>query len=205
MLSSFFLPHADCFWQDEPVDDVTEIRQRLENLRTRPQPGHRCAAGRPYESPGGPSRQLKGQGESRGHGFLCVQPYNRNDVPPNSAPRTVFDPVREQYQITHHSNPPGVPAIATGYPVNPVPAIPVALAPTNPTIPAPSPFTPGQPGGPLITTLNPTFLGTNFGGLQGTFYDQNPSFGRRGTNGSGSGGGGGSSGGGDGRGRTDGI
>lgn len=198
------MPHADCFWQDEPVDDPTEIQQNLENLRTRSQPGRRCAAGRPYESPGGPSRQPRGQEESRGHGSLRVQPYNRNVVPENSAPRTALDPVGEQYQVTHHSNPPGVPAIAAGYTVNPAPAIPVALAPTNPTIPAPSPFTPGQPGGPLITTLNPTLLGTSFGGPQGTSYDQIPPFGGRGTSGSGSGGDGSSSGGGESQGLTDG-
>ena len=200
MLSSFFLPHADCFGQHEPV----EIRQNLEYLRTRSQPGRRCAAGRPYESPGGPSHQPRGQEESRGHGSLPVQPYNRNVVPENCAPRTAFGIVREQYQVTHHSNPPDVPAIATGYPANPAPAIPVALAPTNPTIPASSTFTPGQPGGPLITTLNPALLGTNFGGPQGTIYDQNSLFGGRGVSGSGSGGDGSSSGGGEGQGRTDG-
>ncbi|CAD6583110.1 MAG: hypothetical protein ASARMPRED_001228 [Alectoria sarmentosa] len=199
-LMSIQTPDETTVLLDEPV----EILQNLENLRTRSQPGRHCAAGRPYESPGGPSRQPRGQEKGRGHGSLHVQPYNRNVVPESSAPRTAFGTIREQYQVTHHSSPPDVPAISTEYPVNPAPATPVALAPMNPTIPAPSPFNPGQPGGPLITTLNPAFLGTNFGGPQGTFYDQTPRFGGRGTSGSGSGVGGSSSGGREGQGRTDG-
>lgn len=108
----------------------------------------------------------------------------------NPAPRTAFDPARGQYRVMYPSNPADVPAIATKYAPNAMPAIPTALAPTNPTIPAPNPFVPGQFGRPPINAPNPALFCTDFGGAQGTYYGQNPpsSGPRNGGNGIGGGG-----------------
>lgn len=73
-------------------------------------------------------------------------------------------------------------AIAKRHAANFGPAITVRLAPLNPTIPAPSPFT---PGGPPFYMPNPAFLGTNFDGIRGTYYNQDLRYDRIGTSDSG--------------------
>ena len=87
----------------------------------------------------------------------------------------------------HPTNPAGVHGMATDYAAIPRPAIPVALAPTNPTIPAPNSIGPGYPSGPPKNTMDSALLGTSFGGYWGPSFDQNPPLSVPGTSGSGSG------------------
>ena len=84
-------------------------------------------------------------------------------------------------------------AIATRHSASFGPATAVRLAPSNPMIPAPSPLTPGEPGGPPFNMPNPALLGTNFDGIQGTYYNQDLRYDRIRTSDSGSAGGRGSS------------
>ena len=139
-------------------------------MSMRPAPGLRGSAGATHPKQR-PKKKSKGQISAREH------LYHRQVVETPPTPREAYDPVRQKYQTTHPPNPSGVGALATGSTGNPVAAYPTTHSAINTTIPAASPFAPGQPGGPPINSLNPQLLGSNFGGAHGTFYGQYSSFG----------------------------
>ena len=107
-------------------------------------------------------------------------------VPEIASPRTAYDPDREHFRNAHPQDTEDAVAIATRHAANFGPAITVRLAPSNPTIPAPSPFTLGESGGPPFYMPNPALLGTNFDGIPGTHYNQDLRYDRLGTSDSGS-------------------
>lgn len=82
-------------------------------------------------------------------------------------------PAGEQHGTTNPSNPAGDRDIAIGNAAIPWSAIPVALPPTNSTIPAPVPSALGKLGGSPAHSLNPPVSGTNLGRLWEAFEAQN--------------------------------
>ena len=146
------MPYADEIVQDETGHDEIEAAQEI-CIPIRPKTGK----GWPRD---GPNHQPRGNRGNGGYESQREQQHNQRFEPYSLPERIKSYAPREQSQATLSRASAGVPAIASTQSKTPT-----GRTRTKSTIPATSPFAPGQPGGSPTSTLNRAASGTNSGGF----------------------------------------